>query len=712
MMNELYELSKSLEHNGFLQSTTHPNIGNAGKGYCLLIELDDNGMPQGVRLLEKEQTAALWKHSKGNHNSFPAIRVQKPLLSADESKKIDGTVWDKAKLSERIEPLLQLDYSSINPECGDIKISSWSVNELKPVSVSEQPELAALKKLISVFPREGQQTAFLLNLTQFLCKQVEQCGRADLLYLIKKLLVGTYELKSGKYVAGCMTYYDMYEAGKYENLVSSLKTQRVLTQLLNSKSIRESSNSGIGNIISPLSGAKTVGIGDKYPNPNIPLLGLTYLYSKKSDTPCLTRYKMTGTEAFQAGKTEISAISDAVAFLTADFRKNKSWRAMSDSNREKPNLLLAYLSDDPQNNAYLAKILGDPSDYDELEEYRQEAELIYNALCKQVLGSLEDVLRKNPNSKVNLILLETLDPGRKQIVYATSFTAEKLRENLMTWDAASKNAPPIEIRVRDKKEVLSFRPICPGPSDICQLLKINYTRSGSGKPLKQSDASLHEIYNLYMPAVKTDCSELLERFFRLTMQKSIWLLGDIQCKQITDYALPPTKQLQTQAKQAAKFVSLLSILLYLAGIRKENYMFDAPFNVGQFLKLADMLHKEYCVQVRNSGNKQASLPAQLMGNEMLVIASENPVDGFIRLRDRMKIYLAWANTATGENAGLAKWILARFEEVSMKIAATELPEQFTSAQQAQVLLGYLAAVPYEKKDNTDKSNKKEDNTNA
>ena len=146
-------------------------------------------------------------------------------------------------------------------------------------------------------------------------------------------------------------------------------------------------------------------------------------------------------------------------------------------------------------------------------------------------------------------------------------------------------------------------------------------------------------------------------------------------------------------------------------------MLDAPFNVGQFLKLADMLHKEYCIQVRNRNgrNKQASLPAQLMGNEMLAIASENPVEGLNRLRDRMRIYLAWAENATGENVGLAKWILARFEEVSMKIATAEeeLPQQFSPAQQAQVLLGYLAAIPYEKKerDPLNKPNMKEENNN-
>lgn len=140
-------------------------------------------------------------------------------------------------------------------------------------------------------------------------------------------------------------------------------------------------------------------------------------------------------------------------------------------------------------------------------------------------------------------------------------------------------------------------------------------------------------------------------------------------------------------------------------------MFDVPFNVGQFVKLADMLHKEYTIQVRNNGNKQASLPPQLMGNEMLPVVAERPIEGLNRLRERMRIYLAWAYTSVSENSRFAKWILARFEEVSLKIAAKDLPEYFNEAQQAQVLLGYLAEIPYEKKNDPYENNKKGEKPN-
>jgi hypothetical protein len=317
-----------------------------------------------------------------------------------------------------------------------------------------------------------------------------------------------------------------------------------------------------------------------------------------------------------------------------------------------------------------------------------------------------------------MILLETLDPGRKQVVYEDFFTVHRLCENINAWDTASKNTPTVEIRIRDKKEFTLIGPICPCPDDICRLFKLNYTRSGFGKPMNQSAVSLHDIYRLYMPNLQTDRSRLSEQFLRLAVQKSLWLIGDASHQIIANYALP--KQSQTQARQAAMFASLLSILLYLSGIGKENYMSDAPFNVGQFLKLSDMLHKEYCIKVRNK-DKNTSLPSQLMGNEMLAIAAENPIEGLNRLRERMRIYLAWADTAVGENIGLVKWILTCLGEVSKKIASAsdELPAQFSPAEQAQVLLGYLATIEHEKKEqvasnkpDTNEQRAKEDNSNG
>lgn len=139
-----------------------------------------------------------------------------------------------------------------------------------------------------------------------------------------------------------MTYYDFPSTrNDFPNLVASEKTKQALIRILNASSSQKGTHI---DIVSPLSGQKTKALGDKYPNPNIPLLGLTYLYSKKSDVPCLTRYGMSGTGAFRTGKEEISAMNDALAFLTDETRKGKTWCAMSDAQQEKTESALGILA--------------------------------------------------------------------------------------------------------------------------------------------------------------------------------------------------------------------------------------------------------------------------------------------------------------------------------------------------------------------------------
>ena len=252
----------------------------------------------------------------------------------------------------------------MNANSNEIMISEWSLNELKPAIESDLPELAALKDLLNAFPSDqASQHEFLSHLLQLMHDKIVDCNDEMMLNSLKLVLVGQKE-SNGRYNSGIMTYYDAYGMLKYENYVFSKDTQIALVQLLNSFENHEDAQEKAA-IKSPLSGKRTVGVGAKYPNPNLPLLGLTYLYSKKADTPCLSRYHLTGAKAYQAGKSEINKINDAISFLTQPDNENKTWRAVSDSNSDKQNLLLAYIPDEPQNDAFLAKILSNPISYED-----------------------------------------------------------------------------------------------------------------------------------------------------------------------------------------------------------------------------------------------------------------------------------------------------------------------------------------------------------
>lgn len=694
MLNELYELSETLSGLGLLHTITHSNINSVVKEVSLLIELDKTGAVRGSRLLAADETSNLWRHSKGNHHSFPAIRVQEPLLTKTESAKIAKIKWEKLNLTEKLDYLERLDFSKANPKCSGIRISKWSLEQLTFDANPDYPELAALEQLVKTFPYNQNYSVFIMSLLDFIKRKLTFATNEDEVDIIKKLLIGNWNEKRQKYIAGCMTYYDVYETDKFPNIVASCATRQALVKLLNQRDKLD--YSGVEYIHSPLSGTRQAALINKYPNPNLPLLGLTYLYSKKEDIPCLRRYGESGIQAYRIGREESNAMNNALAFLTAPERKGKTWIAANDCNRDKPNLLLAYLADDPCNDALLAQVMADPGAYETKAARSDELETFFEALCQQVLGSTEGLLQKNPDSKVNLIMLESLDPGRKQVAYEKFLPLKQVKENLLTWKQASANTPPLSPYLRDKNMI---GPKCPGPNNIIRLSKINYSRSDQVQFNKQSFTSLSEVYHLYMPQAGFTSKDniFIVNFLDKTLTASGRLLADVGQFLKVDYNLLSSTKKNTLLGSAKPAVSLISILLWYLGIRKENYMKNFPFNLGQLLQLADDLHKQYCKFVRNKGREAGGYPPRFIGGEMLPIALQDPIEGLNRLDERMRIYIDWAKTTTGDRTGSVEDFLKQIGEVSYKIANESFPKEYGPAERAQLFLGYLAMVPKENK---------------
>jgi hypothetical protein len=725
MLAELYALSKTLADYGLLRPTTHPDVRSVAKTPCLLVTIDEKGRPRTLRLLDKEKSSHLWRHSKGNHNSFPAIRIQSPLLCAAESQKRVTADWKKLDESDKQSLLEALDYSSVNPASRDIRISEWSLDRLQGIQQSDSPDLKALELLIQRFPKRENQDAFYSDLLALFKTEVERMPGEPLLDFMADALLGIWDENKGRFCSGCMFYFDVYEISRIPCVVAGAATKQALIETLNKNDFQT-----IGTRKSPhsLLGSDEDLVETKYPSPTLPILGTTFLYSKKEDTACLMRYGMKGVGAFGASRSAVAAICDSLAFLTEEQRCRKTWTSITDCDRPKSNLLLAYVDNSPESEACIAASLGDydsyvdvveagGADYDELVE-------TFEVLCEQVLGELKAVLKKNSESKIIILILESLDPGRKQLLYGNSFTAEQYRNNILRWIQASGNVPSISFRLKAKRtaqralgkgteqdrktlQILSPRLLSPG--EICGLLKTHYVRSGSSKRAKlkaSSSLSIDDVFKLYMPQQVrgTEWEELIERIMDKVLKKVKWLLIDLEMAQTLNGLLEQRDR--GRVIDACRAVSLISILLWHKGIRREEYVMDVPFNIGQLLKLSDALHKEYCIEVRNRGDKKKSLPPQLIGNQMFLLAMENPNDALRRLSDRMCIYKAWA---VSSRSGLAGWILARFEEVCDKLAGKEIPKTFDTAEQAQVLLGYLAAIPYEKKE--EKNTPKEDDTN-
>ena len=699
MLNELYQLAGTLEKQQVLsEMQTQRDIHKVAKCQCLYIRLDQAGMPQYVKILSPQKTGILWKHSKGNHNSFPAIRVQKPLLAESVSRSFNEAAWKKADVQEKGKLFSALE-DTANPDSQEITVKKWTLEQMVPVLQSDDSDLEALRRLLLRFPQEysadfysALRKAVKENLTDLFTS-------AENAEFLKKLFVGAGDMKKGKYTAGCMCYFDIAETEEVDCIVASLDTEQALIRCLLTKPEEASNAAALG--ISALSGANCPLISDKYPNPSFQVLGLVSLFSNNTSAiPCYLRYQLEGAQAFPAGVDEVQQMTDALAFLMDEQRKGKTWNSFPGIVKKKPMLLLAWLEDDPSCDAKLAQSLSDDGQIK-----------IYESICKNVLDYLKLKVESAPDKAVHLQLFETLDAGRKQIAYANVLTAQQVYVDMLEWCESAKNLPRIlfavKFKSKDGREVRWYRPHCPGPGAVWRLLHIQYCfQQGMAdgvdtfvRDVTSELPTLHQIYRLLLPHTEnqqTDCA-FVQKFLHQTLTVVSGLLVDAGGFQTTQFKQPFS---QKNMEKLCAAVSLLGILLYKCQIKKENYMESQAFLLGRFLKLADQLHKEYCIVVRNGGDKTQPLPNQLMGNAVFMIALQNPVEALNHLEEKMRIYIGWAEREADCKT------LKQFEKVSAELhRQTTLPQKLSAEERAQLLLGYLAQLP---DDSADKSNQEED----
>jgi hypothetical protein len=250
------------------------------------------------------------------------------------------------------------------------------------------------------------------------------------------------------------------------------------------------------------------------------------------------------------------------------------------------------------------------------------------------------------------------------------------------WRTASNNRPSFSLWLPGKKgeKALKVEPSCPSPTDVMKCLQNHWIKNGLDKR-DVPGLNLRQVYDLYLGDTFI-ARQAANNFLNLSLQR----LGELFIGYGGADHADAIKEYSSDARKAVlNGISILVIALYKLGIKKEDYMKNAAFNVGRMLALADKLHEQYCRHVRKS-----EVPPQLIGNALMHTALDNPIRGLALLSERMLIYQAWATKAQGDNVGLAKWVLGQMGQVSADLENVSIPTRADDAVKAQILLGYLA----------------------
>jgi len=384
-------------------------------------------------------------------------------------------------------------------------------------------------------------------------------------------------------------------------------------------------------------------------------------------------------------------------WLSAAERKGKTWCDVSGGNNGRPTVLLAYpsvLSDDPPWIAGLFADVGDGGDSNGSK---------FAACAKRVTVALQGIANARTETDIRVFVLEKADKARTKVVCHGRYQADRLIQAAEEWQAASRNTPQIRIRrfgnTADAKLIWED-PLIPFPAEVVWVLNTIWQRQGAhAEPVKSF--SVQDVLDLLLETTARRDAVAVRALGALVGHADSLLVAMGQAhhgsndSQVKFLRSVPGKY----RKQALLLPSMFGLLLYKIGSMKGGYMNQPHFLIGRLLSLADQLHEQYCQKVR-----KGSVPPQLVGNALMPAALEQPTQALALLSQRLLPYQAWAKSAQGEEARLAKFFLAEIGKLCHGLVAQPLPERCDDKAKAQMLLGYLAWVGKSEEKNADQEN--------
>jgi hypothetical protein len=423
------------------------------------------------------------------------------------------------------------------------------------------------------------------------------------------------------------------------------------------------------------------------------------LFSASSETPCLTRYGLIESAIFPVAKTQSARMQNAILKLAAKReQRGKTWfpipSSLNERKKPKTDLLVAYLEDEPESRAPLAEMFGGASN--------SFSDADFEAIAQPVLEMLEGKAAANPNLKVRLLAFCPIDKGKKQISLNRSFQVRDVIRAARDWEAGARNVPDVSIWFHDKhtKQSVLLTHYCPSPLELASTINLVWSSKADGGFIDkyQRAISVADAYDVFVtdsPLAKQKAQSALAL---LVDRMSAVLAAVASIKNSREWIKNNKPTLSDPVRwQSVKTIALLGILLHQLEHRRKNFMQEPITQIGRLLALSDSLHFQYCKFVRTSEEKRKAgkvdAPSELIGNALFTTALDQPVSALARLAERIKPYKGWADTYSGEDAGLIHWLNRQMGDARQGIDLKKLPARMTDADKAKLLLGYLADQP-------------------
>jgi hypothetical protein len=690
---------------------------------------------------------------EGNQSSFPVVRVSEPLFFIEQGNEIWTKLGYDEKGNRRRPPDVQnrIDTLEIVYKGSEIRVLTkkaqtlWhrlrdqKAKELIDCAKHGDPQLKSIKLLAERFMQAAKvPETLLMKVVERAVARLRQ-DRLKAIDAVEQLMVGKGPPgKQGK--SSAVTVQLAFDIEETEDHGPDVYSQRVISRLVevlpqdpfwNRSSVCQEQSEGTE--VDALTGEHANLEKKAFPKVGLPVpsgVGKENRIGRKpfplasmfSEARCNRRYGMTDARVFPLAQARATRLKEALEEITADGRREKTWQHVASgrfdmqSGRkiEKPDLLIAYVEEKPMLDAKTAGFFGQGQSTTEAK-FEVDAAVV----CMAFRGIVHEI----PHSKLNLFLIREASKGQAQVILAESPTVKEVLEAAERWQRAVRDnvphvlmyLPAVTINNHKIPAIEEASPLAPYPDQVVRLLSHQWVRDGasprgvSGKPQKANQEvigpGLGEVLALMLrmdgkwePAAK----RMLDLLIRRVAPLLIGIFGAKHAfgpRHAEEKHEPLFDYPRASRETALRAVAVFGILLDALGSRKESYMKDAPYRVGQILAMADTLHKDYCIVVR-----KGQVPNSLIGTSLMRRALDSPAGALADLSERILEYIRWAKTVKMPEdwpkkdqrriaVNEARKKLREYSPLAAALASLDLPTECDDLMKAQLLLGFLAASP-------------------
>jgi hypothetical protein len=641
--------------------------------------------------------SSLWTLRDGQHNSFPYVQLKAPLISIAKTEHASFQAkWKHLSLADRRRKLRQLaKHHPISAE----QWGTWPGSGLRAslkyrrevISEHGSDQLNEIVVVIDRFLRAAADAVGFFSKLSLLLLEAADAGDADFIEAVRIAFCGDKAREGTS--QGSALYFDVAR-DEFSADVASSKWADLLGEL------PEGDPAAIG--VCALTGKTTRLQADNFPQPKLPTIGQAFLFAKNRDIRAAYRYGRFAQDGIHVSTDLIRRLAGALELITAEHRKGRTWRSIPSEKPKQNDLLLAFIDEAP--DLPLADAIAGTEDEDEAVDGRvtflTRTERIIDAIKAKVAADFR-------KTHVTLCVLRKVDVGNAKVILHRALTVGELYAAARAWTEAENNVPGwLELPVKGKRR----RPRHIAPLQFPGATRAIFIRGG--RELARHEpvgVTPQDALSLFLN--ESDAERVARAALSLILDRQGALLSGAAHALRRDSGLEKLKHTRKfDCSSALRTVTLLGLLLAKFD-RRENYMNDVPFKLGQLLAVADTVHAGYCMDVRHG-----DVPPTLLGNSVLATAQSDPTKALAVLSRRWAPYAAWAKRPRVRELGeklknsdnkkdqsrgwsiLGALSRARRADELCRELHGRLSQKVDDKFRAELLLGYVAGLPLLKQD--------------